>query len=100
MANETESTQSHPLARALARWDNEGGAVPAVGHVALSKSELHVLRCLGAAVLAVWTELPTEVQRSLFDHAASSGDPQQSSALREHIARFLHNHKDDPPIES
>ena len=86
----------HPLTRALARWENEGGAVDAASGEMLSQEERHILQCLGAAVIAVWTELPTEVQRALFIHAAASGDPRQSADLREQIARFLHTHKDSP----
>lgn len=88
------------LARAVARWENEGGAVlPDDSHVdgtALSPIEQGILQCLGAAVISQWSDLPTEVQKSLFQDAVSIGDPRQSAAsLREQIARFLHNHKDD-----
>ena len=91
----------HPLVRALARWENEGGATDTGSdvdeRVVLSQEEQHVLQCLGAAVISRWTELPTEVQKELFEHAVSSGDPRHSMHLREQIARFLHSHKDDPP---
>jgi hypothetical protein len=90
------------LARALARWDNEGGAAASPSdddgdaRAVLSREEQHILQCLGAAVISLWTELPVETQKTLFEHAVSSGDPRQSAPLREQIARFLHNHKDDP----
>ena len=88
------------LARAVARWENEGGAVlpladEDLGGIALSPIEQGILQCLGAAVIAQWSVLPTEVQKALFQDAVSSGDPRQSTSLREQIARFLHNHKDD-----
>ena len=87
------------LARAVARWENEGGAVlpddSNVDGIALSPIEQGILQCLGAAVISQWSDLPTEVQKALFQDAVSSGDPRQSTALRERIARFLHNHKDD-----
>jgi hypothetical protein len=90
------------LARALARWDNEGGAHNATStdddeQAVLSQEEQHILQCLGAAVIAQWTELPTAVQKALFEHAVSDCEPRSSMALREQIARFLHNHKNDPP---
>jgi hypothetical protein len=91
----------NPLARAVARWDNVGGAVvpsaneDADDRVVLSPIEQGILQCLGAAVLAQWSLLPTEVQKALFQDAVSSGDPRQSTDLREQIARFLHIHKDD-----
>ena len=89
------------LARAVARWENEGGAVLSLAdedldeRVVLSLIEQGILQCLGAAVIAQWSVLPTEVQKALFQDAVSSGDPRQSTSLREQIARFLHNHKDD-----
>ncbi len=94
------------LARALARWENEGGAIfssPEDGddeQVVLSLAEQHILQCLGAAVIAQWTELPTDVQKALFEHAVSSGDPRHSMDLREQIARFLHNHKGAAPSQA
>jgi hypothetical protein len=42
-----------------------------------------------------WNELPTNIQRVLFEQAASLSKEDQTLALREQIARFLHNHKDD-----
>ena len=94
------------LARALARWDNEGGSTTSAPEddtgepAVLSRQEEHILQCLGAAVIVQWTELPTEIQRTLFEHAVSSSDPRQSAPLREQIARFLHNHKDDSASSS
>lgn len=87
------------LARALARWENEGGAPflsPKGGddeYVVLSLADQQILQCLGAAVIAQWTALPTDVQKALFQSAVSSEDPRHSTDLREQIARFLHTHK-------
>jgi hypothetical protein len=97
----TNDPFQNQLARALARWENEGGAVLSLAdedpddRVVLSSIEQGILQCLGAAVIAQWSDLPTEVQKALFQDAVSSGDPRQSTSLREQIARFLHNHKDD-----
>jgi hypothetical protein len=33
--------------------------------------ERRVLECLGAALVSEWIDLPTDVQRRLFEHAAS-----------------------------
>ena len=46
-------------------------------------------------MIVQWNELPTRIQRQLFDHAASVGEPRYTTQLKEQIARFLHNHKDD-----
>jgi hypothetical protein len=85
------------LARALARWDNEGGAVhpEAAGQAALGAVEKQILQCLGAAVIAQWNDLPTAIQRQLFRRAVSMDQPRNAGRLKQEIARFLHNHKDD-----
>ncbi len=75
---------------------------------ALAKEEEHVLRCLGAAVIMQWNDLPTKIQRDLFDHAISMGEPRRTAQLKERIARFLHRHKNDesgkipspPPVKA
>jgi hypothetical protein len=90
----TKPNTFNDLARALARWDNEGGAPPH-SHETLSPSDERVLRALGAAVLTQWNDLPTEIQRALFDDAAIMSDPTKQSELKHLIARFLHVHKDD-----
>ena len=52
-----------------------------------------VLECLGAALVSEWNGLPTDVQRRLFEHAAS-GKSRDAALLKTRIARFLHDHKD------
>jgi hypothetical protein len=63
--------------------------------VPLSEGEERILQCLGAAVLLQWNDLPTPIQRQLFEHAVAMGEAGQTAQLKEQIARFLHNHKDD-----
>jgi len=85
----------------LASWDNEGGATlldwdaAEETQAALTEEEENIFRCLGAAVILQWNDLPTHIQRRLFDNAASMGEPRHVSQLKEQIARFLHEHKDD-----
>ena len=91
----------YDLAKALGRWESEGGATelpqgPELGQdIALLAAEERILRCLGAAVILQWNDLPTEIQRNLFADAASMSDPERRFRLRQQIARFLHEHKDD-----
>ena len=66
----------YDLAKALGRWDDEGGAAGSSradlgSALALHAVEERVLGCLGAAVIMQWNDLPTEIQRKLFDDAAS-----------------------------
>ena len=87
--------------RALARWEGEGGAPQPESDInretraTLAKEEEHILRCLGAAVIMQWNDLPPKIQRDLFDHAISMGEPRYTGHLKERIARFLHRHKND-----
>jgi hypothetical protein len=92
---------SNSLASALARWESEGGAPGPASElsrdkpVLLSEGEERVLQCLGAAVLLQWNNLPTPIQRQLFEHAVAMGEARHTAQLKEQIARFLHKHKDD-----
>ncbi len=91
----------YDLARALGRWESEGGAAELPQGLepgrdnALLAAEERILRCLGAAVILQWNDLPTEIQRNLFADAASMSDPERRFRLKQQIARFLHEHKDD-----
>jgi hypothetical protein len=88
------------LTRALAGWDDEGGAFQpeAEGQATLGEAEERILKCLGAAVIVQWNDLPTEVQRHLFRQAVAMAEPRNASQLKAEIARFLHNHKDDEAV--
>ncbi len=90
----------YDLAQALGRWESEGGAALPQGSepgqdIVLLVAEERILRCLGAAVILQWNDLPTEIQRNLFDDAAAMSDPERRFRLKQQIARFLHEHKDD-----
>jgi hypothetical protein len=79
---------------ALARWDNEGGAAKGAPQEArdemtsLAKEEEHILRCLGAAVIMQWDDLPMDIQRELFEHAISMGELHHTAELKGQIARY------------
>jgi hypothetical protein len=40
-----------------------------------------------------WDDLPTAIQRELFEHAISMGKLQHTAELKRQIARFLHKHQ-------
>ena len=48
----------------------------------------------------MWNELPTHIQRELFEHAPVDVEPGKVTMLKEQIARFLHKHKDDSKSRS
>jgi len=48
---------------------------------------------LGLAALDLWSELPQEVQHSLFEQAVVRGHKtERDESLREQLAQFLHAH--------
>jgi hypothetical protein len=63
----TRPSAAEQLARSLDRWTNEGGAAGTEAG-ALSPGEMHILRCLGAAVIAQWSDLPMPIQKLLFEN--------------------------------
>lgn len=98
MTNSTPVTRNfYDLAKALGRWDNDGGAAgpQSAPDTVFSRTEERILQCLGAAVIMQWNDLPTEIQRDLFADATSMSDPARRFQLKQQMARFLHDHKDD-----
>lgn len=86
------------MVRALRRWENEGGHLrpDSPGNTpGLAAAENNILRCLGAAVVLAWNELPMPVQRTLFQHATAVNESYDPARVKTAIARFLHLHKDD-----
>jgi len=83
---------ANPLVRALARWENEGGSA----QLPTDFDHGAILQHLGTAVLMRWNGLPREVQSDLFEAAAELDEPNASPEIaRQHIAIFLHQHKND-----
>jgi len=60
--------------------------------------EEKILRSLGAAVILHWNTIPTQLQRALFE-AASSIQGARTPPLKDALAQFLHDHKDDAQRE-
>jgi hypothetical protein len=86
--NEEILADNYENAAQVAQQDGSSGA-------GLAAEEELVLRCLGAAIIMQWNTLPTTLRREIFDTAGSVGKLLETAALRGHIARFLHKHKDD-----
>lgn len=93
MADDKAGSESDAqLTRALRRWEGEGGTMED-HHFALS--ETNILKCLGAAVVLTWNDLPQQLQRELFTQALKVNDSYDPETLKTQIGRFLHLHKDD-----
>lgn len=98
--NEKDPAASAQLAKAIARWEGEGGALSTGSQaeadpLRLASEDLRILEALGAAVLANWNDLGTEIRKRLFEAAVASGEAVHRGVVKEQIARFLHEHKDD-----
>ena len=51
------------------------------------------LLVLGAAAAELWSELPQELQHTLFERAVVLGHKsERDESLREQLAKFLHDH--------
>jgi hypothetical protein len=57
--------------------------------------EKHILLSLGASVLLKWNDLSREIQRDLFEAATKATASEQEERVRQQLAVFLHDHKDD-----
>ncbi len=48
---------------------------------------------LGAAAADLWSDLPAELQQTLFERAVLLGhQSERDESLREQLAKFLHDH--------
>ena len=53
----------------------------------MTNSTLEFERLLGRAALALWPDLPRDVQENLFETAVGGDD-----IMRSHLAMYLHDH--------
>lgn len=90
MTNDKQPTDAEMRARALARWEGEGGALYTAGAAeSIDDSELRILARLGAAVLDQWGELPPALQSSVVHRARTLGGSGDHAHVKERLARFL-----------
>ena len=81
-------------ARALARWEGEGGALtPMEATGSIDETELRILARLGAALLDDWGALSPGLQASIVRRARSLGGPGDHPHVKEVLARFLREHR-------
>jgi hypothetical protein len=58
----------------------------------VNDSAARYFRALGAATAEMWSELPQELQHTLFEHAVVLGHKsERDESLREQLAKFLHD---------
>ena len=60
---------------------------------AQSRDGDRIARILGAALIETWSELPRDIQETLFERAVVLGHrSERDESLREQLAQFLHQH--------
>ena len=93
---ETRPVDAEMRARALARWESEGGAlIPTGAADSIDDSELRILARLGAALLERWGELPRSLQVDVIQRAKKLGGPGDHARVKQALARFLHEHRSE-----
>ena len=96
MTNNKQPNDAQMLARALARWEGEGGALaPSDAADSIDESELRILARLGAAVLDAWGELSPALQRNVIHRARTLGRPGDHARVKALLGRFLHEHRNE-----
>ncbi len=80
-------------AKALARWEGEGGALGAPPET-LDESELRILARLGAGMLWHWSEIPDAARAGIWRRATTLHAEADADRIRQRIDAFLAEHKD------
>jgi len=83
-------------ARALARWESDGGTLaPTDAADSIDDSELRILARLGAALLDQRSELSGDLQGNVIRRTTTLGSPGDHARVKEQLARFLHEHRSE-----
>ncbi|QEK91924.1 hypothetical protein E2544_08915 [Achromobacter insolitus] len=77
----------------IERWLNEGGVqfptfVELLDPGVLDEDERRVIACLGAAILSIWHEVPTDIRRMVLQGALSTAT-YDAALLKGKVAMFL-----------
>ncbi len=96
MTKDTRLNDAEMLARALSRWEGEGGALAPTGAAdSIDESELRVLARLGAAVLDTWAELSPALRSKVIQRARTLGGPGDHERVKGALAHFFHEHRSE-----
>ena len=91
--NQTSATptDAQMRAKALARWEGEGGALgrSASPGDALDDGELRILARVGAAALAQWGALPVSLRETMLGSICRPLAPGDGARAKDGIAAFL-----------
>jgi hypothetical protein len=84
-------TDAQMRARALSRWEGEGGALGQAASPgdALDDGELRILARIGAAALGEWTALPGALREAMLASICRPLVPGDGARAKARIAKFL-----------
>jgi hypothetical protein len=84
-------TDAQMRAKALLRWEGEGGALGQAGSPgdALDPGELRILARIGAAALAQWSALPGPLREAMLESICRPLAPGDGARAKVGIAAFL-----------
>jgi hypothetical protein len=84
-------TDAQIRARALSRWEGEGGGLGRSGPPsdALDDGEVRILARIGAAVLANWDTIPDDRREALLCTVCKPLEPGDGARAKAHVAAFL-----------
>lgn len=89
----TNAEAERQKAKALSRWEGEGGAL-GVPPRTLDDAELRILARLGAAMLWHWSEIGESTRTAIVQRAAVLHAEADAERIRLQICRFLDEHAD------
>ncbi len=96
MKNDTRLTDAEMRARALSRWEGEGGALTPTGaDASIDESEMRILARLGAALLDDWTQLSPALQERIVHRARTLGGAVDHARVKEQLAQFMRERSDE-----
>lgn len=96
MTKNRRPSDAEMRARALARWEGEGGAlIPTADESTIDESEMRILARLGAALLGEWGELSQPLQSRVVHRARTLGGPGDHARVKEMLARILDEHRSE-----
>lgn len=83
-------------AKALARWEGEGGALaPSPKKDSIDDVSLRLLARLGAALLDSWDDVPQAVQGEIVRRARTIGAAEHHARVVANLARFINQYKSE-----
>ena len=96
MQDKARLTDAQMRAKALSRWEGEGGALGqgASAGDALDDGELRILARIGAAALGEWATLAPSVREAMLATICRPLAPGDGARAKAGIARFLEENPD------